>query len=64
MDEGTTLIEEITHFSTQPGTRSRSAAEGGARANRNPKTASGKPGQKDLKSKVASRGSSARSTES
>ena len=31
VDEGMTLIEEITHFSTQPGTRSRSVAEGSAR---------------------------------
>jgi hypothetical protein len=42
VDEGTTLIEEITHFSTHPGTRSRSAAEGNARVDRNPKRTSGK----------------------
>ena len=64
MDDGTSLIEEITHFSTQPGTRARFATEGGARGDRNRKRASGKPGQKDPKSKVASRRSSIRSTES
>src|SRR5256886_6189129 len=30
MDEGTALIEEITHFSTQPGTRSRSSGTKGS----------------------------------
>jgi hypothetical protein len=64
MDEGTTLIEEITHFSTQPGTRSRSAAEGSARGNRNRKRASGKPGQRGPKSKAASGGSRVRSADS
>jgi LysR family transcriptional regulator, low CO2-responsive transcriptional regulator len=62
MDEGTALIEEITHFSTQPGTRSRSAAEGGARVDRNRKRASGNLEQRDLKSKAASRGPGVRST--
>jgi hypothetical protein len=42
VDEGTTLIEEITHFSTHPGTRSRTAAEGNARVDRNLKRTSGK----------------------
>jgi hypothetical protein len=55
MDEGTTLIEEITHFSTQPGTRSRSAAEGSVRGDRNRKRTSGKPEQRGLKRKAASR---------
>jgi DNA-binding transcriptional LysR family regulator len=64
MDDGTSLIEEITHFSTQPGTRARSAAEGGARGDPNRKRASGKPAQKDPKSKIVSRGSGIRSTES
>ena len=63
MDEGTTLIEEITHFSTQPGTRSRSAAEGSTRRDRNRKRASGKPEQRSLESN-ASRRSSVRSTDS
>jgi hypothetical protein len=64
MDDGTTLIEEITHFSTQPGTRSRSAAEGSARGDRNRKGASGEPKQKVLKRKTASRGSRVRSNDS
>src|SRR5439155_16566868 len=65
MDEGTTLIEEITHFSTQPGTRSRSSGtKGSAGGDRDRKRASGKPEQKDLKSKATSRRSRVRSTDS
>jgi LysR family transcriptional regulator, low CO2-responsive transcriptional regulator len=60
MDDGTTLIEEITHFSTQLGTRSRSAAESSARADRNRKRASG---EGDLKSNAASRRSGFRSAD-
>jgi LysR family transcriptional regulator, low CO2-responsive transcriptional regulator len=40
MEEGTTLIEEITHFSTQPGTRSRPTAEGSSGDDRKRKRAS------------------------
>jgi len=61
MDEGTALIEEITHFSTQPVTRSRSAAEGSARGDRSRNNAPGKPEQRNLKNKPASRGSRVRS---
>jgi LysR family transcriptional regulator, low CO2-responsive transcriptional regulator len=64
MNEGTTLIEEITHFSTQPGTHSRSAAAGGARGDQRRKKTSGKLEQRDLKNKGASGGSSVRSTRS
>jgi hypothetical protein len=53
MDEGTTLIEEITHFSTQPGTRSRSAAKGSADGDRNRTRASGKAEQGARKSRSA-----------
>jgi DNA-binding transcriptional LysR family regulator len=53
MEEGTTLIEEITHFSTHPGTRSRSATEGSARGDRSRKKVPAKPGRRDLKSKTA-----------
>jgi DNA-binding transcriptional LysR family regulator len=64
MQEGTTLIEEITHFSTHPGTRSRPATEGSARRDRNRKRASSKPGQKVLTRKAASRPSGVRSNNS
>jgi hypothetical protein len=57
VDEGTTLIEEITHFSTQPGTRSRSAAEGSARGDRNAKRPAERAEHKDPKRMAASRGS-------
>src|SRR5207253_2682405 len=62
IDEGTNLIEEITHFSTQPDTRSRSAAQGNAGGDRIRKRASGKPEHRALKNKAASGGSSVRST--
>ncbi len=64
MDEGTTLIEEITHFSTQPGTRSRSAAKRSAGGDRNSKRTPGKPEQKDPKAKAATRRSGVRLTDS
>jgi len=57
VDEGTTLIEEITHFSTQPGTRSRAAGEGSARGDRSSKRPAERAEHKDPKSRAASRGS-------
>jgi DNA-binding transcriptional LysR family regulator len=62
MDEGTNLIESITHFGTQPGMRFRSAAENDDGGDRNAKKTPATPARRKPANKVARRGSKARST--